>query len=103
VFAKSGHEAIQLFESHSPSVVIVDWVMPDLTGKRVEELRQAAVSHRVTFKEQILDSVTFSVGIAAYPENGSAAEELLHSADSCLYESKGRGRNCVTVATSYHS
>jgi diguanylate cyclase (GGDEF)-like protein len=72
-------------------------------AKRVEELRQVAVSHRVTFKEQILDFVTFSVGIAAYPENGSAAEELLHTADNCLYESKARGRNCITVATSYHS
>jgi diguanylate cyclase (GGDEF)-like protein/PAS domain S-box-containing protein len=70
-------------------------------AKRVEDLRQAAKSHKITYKEQVMDAVTFSVGIAGYPENGLAAEELLHAADSCLYESKANGRDCVTVATSH--
>ena len=69
-------------------------------AKRVEDLRQAAKSHRVTYREQVMDVVTFSVGIAGYPENGLAAEELLHAADSCLYESKANGRDRVTVASS---
>jgi diguanylate cyclase (GGDEF)-like protein len=71
--------------------------------KRVEELRQAAKRHRITYKEQVLDFVTFSVGIAAFPENGLVAEQLLQAADRCLYESKARGRDCVTVATSHQS
>ena len=45
----------------------------------------------------------FSVGIAGYLENGLAAEELLHAADSCWYESKANGRDCVTVTTSHNS
>src|ERR1700691_5019035 len=32
MFAKSGHEAIDLFSQHDPSLVITDWQMPDLTG-----------------------------------------------------------------------
>jgi diguanylate cyclase (GGDEF)-like protein len=72
-------------------------------AKRVEELRQAAKNHTITYKEQVMDVVTFSIGIAAYPENGLAAQELLHTADSCLYESKANGRDCVTVATSHPS
>ena len=32
IFAKTGREAIELLTQHSPSLVIVDWVMPDLTG-----------------------------------------------------------------------
>ena len=32
VFAKSGREAIDLFALHNPTLVIVDWIMPDLTG-----------------------------------------------------------------------
>jgi phosphoserine phosphatase RsbU/P len=32
VFAKSGQEAIALFAEHNPALVIVDWIMPDLTG-----------------------------------------------------------------------
>lgn len=31
-FAKDGHEAIDLFAEHLPSLVITDWMMPDLTG-----------------------------------------------------------------------
>jgi diguanylate cyclase (GGDEF)-like protein/PAS domain S-box-containing protein len=72
-------------------------------AKRVEELRESVKSHRITYKEQTLDFVTFSVGIAAYPENGSSAEELLHTADQALYKSKAKGRDCVTIATSEQS
>jgi two-component system cell cycle response regulator len=32
IFAKTGHEAIELFEENNPALVIVDWIMPDLTG-----------------------------------------------------------------------
>ena len=32
IFAESGCKAVELFGRHSPAVVIVDWVMPDLTG-----------------------------------------------------------------------
>jgi diguanylate cyclase (GGDEF)-like protein/PAS domain S-box-containing protein len=68
-------------------------------AKRIEDLRRAAKSHRITHKDQLMDFVTFSVGIAAYPENGLTAEELLHTADNCLYQSKANGRDCVTVAS----
>jgi GGDEF domain-containing protein len=36
----------------------------------------------------VLDFVTVSVGIAAYPENALTVEELVRTADGCLYESK---------------
>ena len=32
VFAKSGRETVALFAEHNPALVIVDWIMPDLTG-----------------------------------------------------------------------
>jgi two-component system, cell cycle response regulator len=32
LFAKSGREAIDLFSEHRPSLVITDWMMPDLSG-----------------------------------------------------------------------
>ncbi len=70
-------------------------------AKRVEDLRQTAKSHRISYKEHVLEVVTFSVGIAAYPESGLTAEGLLQKADACLYESKAKGRDCVTVATTH--
>ena len=32
LFANNGEEALQLFYEHEPSIVVSDWVMPDLTG-----------------------------------------------------------------------
>jgi DNA-binding response OmpR family regulator len=32
LFAKNGNEAIALFSEHQPSIVITDWMMPDLSG-----------------------------------------------------------------------
>jgi two-component system cell cycle response regulator len=32
IFAKTGQEAIALFAEHNPALVIVDWIMPDLSG-----------------------------------------------------------------------
>lgn len=69
-------------------------------AKRVNDLREAAKTHGISYREQILDVVTFSVGIATYPENGLTAVELLHTADRALYSSKAKGRDCVTVANS---
>jgi two-component system cell cycle response regulator len=32
IFAKTGLEALDLFDKHRPSLVITDWLMPDLSG-----------------------------------------------------------------------
>jgi diguanylate cyclase (GGDEF)-like protein/PAS domain S-box-containing protein len=100
-----------LFQKHFRSEDVVcryggeefAFILPESSSqdaaKRVEDLRQTAKSHRISYNERVMEVVTFSVGIAAYPENSLTAEELLRNADTCLYESKAKGRDCVTVAT----
>ncbi|PYX90214.1 MAG: hypothetical protein DMG68_02660 [Acidobacteria bacterium] len=51
------------------------------------------------YKKQNVDQLTMSAGVAAYPEHGSTSVDLLKIADQCLYQSKIRGRDIVTVAT----
>lgn len=41
--------------------------------------------------------ITFSCGIAGYPEGGANLEELYRAADKALYVAKSRGRNCVVT------
>ncbi len=48
-------------------------------------------------KHDVLDPLAFSVGLAAFPEHGSTAEELFRVADKCLYDSKSQGRDRITV------
>jgi diguanylate cyclase (GGDEF)-like protein len=47
-------------------------------------------------------SVTASVGIAAYPQDGITPRDLVHRADQALYFSKYRGRNRVTQYDALH-
>ena len=35
IFAKTGQEALQLFDEQRPDLVIMDWVMPDLCGEEL--------------------------------------------------------------------
>jgi diguanylate cyclase (GGDEF)-like protein len=67
-------------------------------AKRAATLRAAVKKIGLRYRGQPLDQVTFSIGIAAFPEHGQTGEELLRAADQCLYQSKAEGRDRVTVA-----
>jgi diguanylate cyclase (GGDEF)-like protein len=82
-------------------------ILPESSSKdavvRADVLRAEVKSLRLQHKKQSLGSLTVSIGVAAFPEHGSTSEELLKLADQCLYESKARGRDVVTVASSKNS
>jgi len=42
--------------------------------------------------------LTISIGLAAFPVDARDAETLIKRADTALYQSKEKGRNCVTAA-----
>jgi diguanylate cyclase (GGDEF)-like protein/PAS domain S-box-containing protein len=82
------------------AVVLLDSAATE-AAVRANELRVAAKKLALRHEGQLIDSVTLSIGIAAFPENGATAEELLRAADLSLYESKRRGRDLVTTADSH--
>ena len=46
LFARSGHEAMEIFEREHPPLVITDWMMPDLTGIELcQRIRAGAQLH----------------------------------------------------------
>lgn len=79
-------------------------ILPEASAKeagiRADALRLEVKSLRLQYKKQTLGQLTVSVGVAAYPAHASTSDELLKVADQCLYESKSRGRDLVTVASS---
>jgi diguanylate cyclase (GGDEF)-like protein len=78
-------------------------ILPESNAKdaawRADLLRAEARKIEMRHKGQILNKVTFSVGVAAFPENGDSGEEILRAADQSLYQSKADGRDRVTIAT----
>ena len=67
-------------------------------AKRANLLRIEASKISMRHLGQILDTVTLSIGVAAFPEHGQTTEQILRMADQCLYQSKTEGRDRVTVA-----
>ena len=55
---------------------------------------------QVRFGDQLLDSVTTSIGIAQAPGHGLTEDEVLRSADRAMYAAKQAGRDCIVV---YHN
>jgi diguanylate cyclase (GGDEF)-like protein len=72
-------------------------LLPDTTthgGLVVAERLRTAVEH--TFADDLVP-LTFSLGVASFPEDGSDADGLLVSADRALYAAKHLGRNRAVV------
>jgi diguanylate cyclase (GGDEF)-like protein len=66
-------------------------------AKRADLLRGEARKIEIRYQGQLLNPVTFSVGVAAFPDNGATVEEILRAADQSLYQSKAEGRDRVSI------
>ena len=78
--------------------VLVTPRMPLATAReRAEQWRASFADLKIRHGELEL-SVTFSVGLATYPDHGASADSLMVSADQALYRAKALGRNRVEVA-----
>ena len=74
-------------------------ILPDLTMEvalqRAESIRHAVAKLRVPIGREATAEVTVSIGVALYPIDGEAGDQLLHRADMALYRAKRMGRNQV--------
>jgi diguanylate cyclase (GGDEF)-like protein len=70
----------------------------DAARQRAETLRELVRGLQVHHRGQVLRQVTISVGIAAYPDHGTTAQEMINAADKAMYRAKSSGRNRIVVA-----
>jgi len=77
-------------------------ILPDISVEkavdRAESIRQAILSLRLSDNGQSLGVVTISIGVAMYPDDGDAIDQLLQAADRRLYAAKNNGRNQIMSA-----
>jgi len=74
-------------------VLMMPGISLDFAIKRAESLLDKTKALRILYNENVLESVTISLGVAVFPEHGSTGEEVLRSADEALYLAKKAGRN----------
>ena len=68
------------------------------TRRRAEELRTSFQQLSLKHRDIVLGKVTLSLGVAALPEHGTTATELLAAADSALLKAKEEGGDRVLIA-----
>ena len=68
------------------------------TRRRAEELRCSFQQLSIKHRDIVLGKVTLSLGIAALPDHGTTAAELLAAADGALLRAKAEGRDRVLIA-----
>jgi len=74
-------------------------ILPDASKEnaslKAEQIRQAIKNLRLQYGEELLSSITVSLGVACFPEDGENWDDLLRAADRALYLAKNQGRDRV--------
>ena len=66
--------------------------------ERAEMLGELVRKMQIQHRGQTLRQVTVSIGVAAFPDHGASAQQIINSADQALYRAKNSGRDRVVVA-----
>ncbi|MFH0845775.1 MAG: diguanylate cyclase, partial [Pseudomonadota bacterium] len=64
---------------------------------RAEHLREEIKELHIQHQGQDLGTITLSLGVASFPQNGTTEQALLQAADLALYRAKAEGRDRVVV------
>jgi diguanylate cyclase (GGDEF)-like protein len=80
-------------------VVLLPGVSQDQARNRAQDWRRGCAAVSVSTAEGPL-SVTFSAGVACFPDSGTSSVVLLNAADKALYRAKAEGRDRVLLADS---
>lgn len=70
---------------------------------RAEEICAAVRQLTVQHRNQALDPITVSIGVACHGAHGRTPDELLRNADNALYFAKNSGRDRVKVGETLHA
>jgi diguanylate cyclase (GGDEF)-like protein len=79
-------------------IIVLPDASSEVTLERAERLRQHVRRLNIQYEGKTLESITLSVGVSVFPENGSTSAEILKAADTALYRAKHERRDRLIVA-----
>ncbi|EDZ92595.1 MULTISPECIES: sensor domain-containing diguanylate cyclase [Limnospira] len=71
----------------------------DVCRSRAEQIREGVKHLNIQHRGQSLGVVSFSIGVATFPEHGLTGEAVVEAADAALYRAKREGRDRVICAS----
>ncbi len=78
-------------------------VFPDMPLQQLmdrgEAVRTAIKQLRVSHNSTAVGTISISIGISMFPQNGNEATGLITKADKALYQAKANGRDCIVMST----
>lgn len=78
-------------------------VLPDTTLEAVQhragDIRDAVRGLEIDYRGRMLDRITASLGVAAFPQHAGDPESLLRASDMALYAAKEAGRDRACIAS----
>ena len=84
-------------------VVLLPDIGPAAVLAVAERIRSAIETLKVEYEDgsrvRVIGNLSASIGVATYPDGGTAVERLLQAADKALYRAKDAGRNQVVDGT----
>ena len=81
--------------------LILSEVSLEDTQKIAEKIRLGVKQLNLKSHHQSVGSITISLGVAIFPQDGWTSDQLLEAADQALYRAKKEGRDRVSVAEQY--
>ncbi|MFO7585485.1 MAG: sensor domain-containing diguanylate cyclase [Anaerolineales bacterium] len=79
-------------------LLVLPGASPEVTRERARVICEATKESHIQIDGKNLDSVAFSLGIAAFPQDGSTVAAILKAADFALYLAKHAGKGRVAAA-----
>jgi diguanylate cyclase (GGDEF)-like protein len=78
-------------------IILLPGIIIEEAYKRAESLHEMTNQLTLNYGNCLLKKITISIGIAAYPQHGKTAQEIITAADKALYQAKSSGRNNTII------
>ena len=78
-------------------IIVLPYTSRGVAFGRAELIREYARQFHIQYEQQMLESVSLSIGVAVFPEDGGTSAEILRAVDTALYQAKQKGGGVVAA------